>query len=70
MEKGGNMPCILNAANEVVVAEFLKDKIGFLQMSDIIEDVLAKANFVTKATYDDYVQTDKSVRLLTNQLIN
>jgi 1-deoxy-D-xylulose-5-phosphate reductoisomerase len=69
MDKGGNMPCILNAANEIVVAEFLKDKIGFLQMSDIIEDVLAKAYFVPKPTYDDYVKTDALVRLLTKELI-
>ena len=70
MEKGGNMPCILNAANEVVVAEFLKDKIGFLQMSDIIEEVLDKADFIAKPTYDDYVTTDKAVRELTNKMIN
>jgi 1-deoxy-D-xylulose-5-phosphate reductoisomerase len=69
MDKGGNMPCILNAANEIVVAEFLKDKIGFLQMSDIIEDVLAKAEFVAKPTYDDYVKTDALVRILTKELI-
>lgn len=69
MEKGGNIPCILNAANEVVVAEFLKDNIGFLQMSDIIEDVLMKAKFVHKPTYDDYVQTDELVRILTKELI-
>jgi 1-deoxy-D-xylulose-5-phosphate reductoisomerase len=69
MDKGGNMPCILNAANEIVVAEFLKDKIGFLQMSDIIEDVLAKADFVAKPTYEDYVKTDALVRLLTKELI-
>lgn len=69
MEQGGNMPCILNAANEVVVAEFLKDKIGFLQMSDIIENVMAKAEFVAKPTYDDYVKTDKLVRILTKELI-
>lgn len=69
MEKGGNMPCVLNAANEVVVEAFLKDKIGFLQMSDIIEDVLMKAEFVAKPTYDDYVKTDELVRLLTKQLI-
>ncbi len=69
MEKGGNMPCILNAANEVVVAEFLKDNIGFLQMSDIIEDVLLKAKFIDKPTYDDYVETDKLVRILTKELI-
>ena len=69
MEKGGNMPCVLNAANEVVVEAFLKDKIGFLQMSDIIEDVLMKAEFVSKPTYDDYVKTDELVRSLTKQLI-
>ncbi len=69
MEKGGNMPCILNAANEIVVAEFLKDKIGFLQMSDIIETVMAKATFVAKPTYDDYVATDKAVRALTSSFI-
>jgi len=69
MDKGGNMPCILNAANEIVVAEFLKDKIGFLQMSDIIEDVLAKAYFIAKPTYEDYVKTDAEVRTLTKELI-
>jgi 1-deoxy-D-xylulose-5-phosphate reductoisomerase len=69
MEKGGNMPCILNAANEVVVAEFLKNKIGFLQMSDIIEEVMTKAHFVSKPSYDDYVNTDEMVRVLTNELI-
>lgn len=68
MEKGGNMPCVLNATNEVVVEAFLKDKIGFLQMSDIIEDILMKAEFVAKPTYDDYVKTDELVRSLTKQL--
>lgn len=69
MDKGGNMPCILNAANEVVVAEFLKDKIGFLQMSDIIENILVKADFIAKPIYDDYVKTDALVRILTKELI-
>jgi len=69
MEKGGNMPCILNAANEIVVAAFLKDQIGFLQMSDIIETVLAKAEFVLKPTYEDYVKTDALVRILTSELV-
>ena len=69
MDKGGNMPCILNAANEVVVAEFLKDKIGFLQMSDIIEDVMGKAEFISKPTYEDYVKTDALVRILTKEMI-
>ena len=69
MEKGGNMPCVLNAANEIVVAEFLKDKIGFLQMSDIIEDVLAKSKFIAKPTYEDYVNTDAVVRRMTVELV-
>ena len=69
MEKGGNMPCVLNAANEIVVAEFLKDNIGFLQMSDIIEEVLAKSVFIAKPTYEDYVATDAMVRILTRELI-
>lgn len=69
MDKGGNMPCILNAANEIVVAEFLKDKIGFLQMSDVIENVLAKADFIAKPDYEDYVATDIAVRRLTQSLI-
>jgi 1-deoxy-D-xylulose-5-phosphate reductoisomerase len=69
MDRGGNMPCILNAANEIVVAEFLKDKIGFLQMSDIIENVLSKSEFIAKPTYDDYVNTDALVRILTKELI-
>jgi 1-deoxy-D-xylulose-5-phosphate reductoisomerase len=69
MDKGGNMPCVLNAANEIVVEAFLKDKIGFLQMSDIIETVMAKAEFVAKPTYDDYVRTDELVRILTKELI-
>jgi 1-deoxy-D-xylulose-5-phosphate reductoisomerase len=69
MDKGGNMPCILNAANEIVVAEFLKNKIGFLQMSDIIEDVMASAEFIAKPTYDDYVKTDTFVRIKTKELI-
>lgn len=65
MEMGGNMPCILNAANEIVVAAFLKDKIGFLQMSDIIERVMQKATFIKKPVYDDYVLTDEQARRLT-----
>ena len=65
MEMGGNMPCILNAANEIVVAAFLKDKIGFLQMSDIIERILQKATFIKKPVYEDYVLTDEQARRLT-----
>ncbi len=69
LEKGGNMPCIINAANEVVVDAFLKDKISFLGMSDVIETCMAKASFVTKPSYEDYVNSDKEARTLALQLI-
>ena len=69
MDRAGNMPCILNAVNEIVVAEFLKDSIGFLQMSDIIEKVMAKAEFIANPSYEDYVKTDEMVRLLTKDFI-
>lgn len=68
IRQGGNLPCIVNAANEVVVAGFLQDKIGFLQMSDIIETVMAKATFIQNPTYEDYVQTDDEARKLAASL--
>lgn len=67
MKKGGNMPCVLNAANEVVVQAFLEDKIGFLQMSDIIEKVLAKTAFVKSPDYDTYVANDGESRILAKE---
>jgi 1-deoxy-D-xylulose-5-phosphate reductoisomerase len=69
MKRGGNVPCVLNAANEVVVAEFLKDRVGFLQMSEIVERCLAKMDYIAKPTYDDYVQTDKRTREMAVELI-
>lgn len=66
----GNMPCILNAANEVVVAEFLKDNVGFLEMSDIIEKTMQKASFVQSPSYEDYVQTDAEARRIAYEFIN
>ena len=65
LNRGGNMPCILNAANEVVVQAFLTDKIGFLQMPEIIEQIMEKATFVKVPSLDDYIQTDKEVRIQT-----
>lgn len=64
MHKGGNAPCILNAANEIAVQAFLKDKIGFLEMSDLIEKCLQKITFIEKPSYADYVDTDKETRAL------
>ena len=68
--RGGNMPCVLNAANEVAVAEFLKDRIGFLEMSDVVERCLAKMNYVANPTLEDYVSTDKETRIKAKELIN
>lgn len=67
--RGGNMPCILNAANEVVVAAFLKEKTGFLEMSDIIESVMGKMPFIPKPVYDDYVATDREARAMATSMI-
>jgi 1-deoxy-D-xylulose-5-phosphate reductoisomerase len=64
MNKGGNMPCILNAANEVAVEKFLNDEIGFLEMSDLIAECIQKVSFIEKPSYDDYVLSDKQTREL------
>ena len=66
--QGGNMPCTLNAANEVVVAAFLQDRIGFLQMSDVIERTMRKASFIVNPSYEDYVATDTEARRLAAEL--
>lgn len=68
--KAGNMPCILNAANEVVVAAFLKGRVGFLQMSDIIADSMAKISYIASPNLEDYLNTDKETRIKTLELIN
>ncbi len=69
MNKGGNMPCIINAANEIMVEAFLKDQVGFLQMSDIIETCMQKASFITNPVYEDYVASDAEVRQLAASLL-
>ena len=69
MEKGGNMPCILNAANEIVNLAFREAHCGFLQMSDIIEQTMDKTEFIAQPSYDDYVQTDKLARRIATELI-
>ncbi len=70
LAKAGNMPCILNAANEIVVAEFLKGRVGFLQMSDIIANCMAKISYIAAPTFEDYLTTDKETRIKTLELIN
>lgn len=68
MNKGGNAPCVLNAANEIAVAAFLKDKIGFLQMSDVVEKCLQTVAHIVKPTYEDYVETDVETRRVAEEL--
>ncbi|KYG83387.1 1-deoxy-D-xylulose-5-phosphate reductoisomerase [Roseivirga echinicomitans] len=62
LKQGGNMSCILNAANEVAVEKFLKDEISFLGMSDVVEACMQKVSFVKRPTYEDYVFTDEETR--------
>jgi len=69
MATGGNMPCILNAANEIVVAAFLQEKIGFLQMSDIIEQTMQKASFIKRLGYEEYIETDREAREIAQSLL-
>lgn len=69
MKKGGNMPCVINAANEVVVDAFLKDKIGFLQMSDVIEECMQTINFISQPTLQNYLETDKQTRIFAGELV-
>lgn len=69
MNKGGNLPCVINAANEIVVDAFLNDQVGFLQMSDIIEEVMNKASFIQKPSYEDYVLSDSEARRLATAML-
>lgn len=69
MDKGGNMACILNAANEIAVAAFLQEKIGFLKIAEVIRQCMDKMNFIAKPGYEDYVITDKETRKFAAELI-
>ena len=69
MRKGGNSPCVLNAANEVVVDAFLKENISFLEMSDVVATCMEKATFVANPSYEDYVSSDYESRQLAENLI-
>lgn len=69
MNKGGNMPCVLNAANEVVNLAFREGTCGFMQMSQVIAQTMEKTMFITEPTYEDYVQTDKEARKIALELL-
>jgi 1-deoxy-D-xylulose-5-phosphate reductoisomerase len=70
LKRGGNMPCVLNAANEVAVAAFLEDRVSFLGMSEIVEHCMEKMDYVANPAYDDYVQTDGITRSKAIEFIN
>ena len=70
IKKGGNMPCILNAANEIVNRAFLEDRCGFIQMSDVIEKTMSTVSFDANPDYDVYVATDKEARRIASELLN
>ncbi len=70
MNKGGNAPCILNAANEIAVAAFLQDKVGFLQMSNVVEKCLQTVSHIAKPSYEDYVETDRETRRVAEKTIS
>lgn len=69
LNRGGNMPCVLNAANEVAVDAFLKDRIGFLEMPELVERCLGKMNYIANPKYEDYVHTDSETRLKALEMV-
>ena len=69
MNKGGNSACVLNAANEIAVEAFLNDQIGFLNMSDLIDNCLEKITFVKSPTLEEYMETDQQTRILAKKLL-
>ncbi|PZF73779.1 1-deoxy-D-xylulose-5-phosphate reductoisomerase [Taibaiella soli] len=69
MFKGGNAPCVLNAANEVVVHAFLQNKVGFMEMSEMIEQTLEQVNFIEHPTLEDYENSDKEARIRVQELV-
>lgn len=70
LQSGGNMPCVINAANEIAVAEFLNNQLGFLQMSDVIEECMSKIAFVKEPSLEDYLQTDQETRVYAQELVS
>jgi len=69
LKSGGNMPCIINAANEVVVDAFLNNQIGFLEMSDVIEQCMSDLPFIASPNLDNYLETDQQTRIFARQLV-
>jgi len=69
MRKQGNTACVMNAANEIAVASFLKNKVGFLEISDVIENTMQKVSYIAKPSLEDYIESDKEARIIAQDLI-
>jgi 1-deoxy-D-xylulose-5-phosphate reductoisomerase len=69
LAKGGNMPCVLNAANEIAVEAFLNDRVSFSKMSGIVETVMSKASFLKTCAYTDYIESDREARNLAYSMV-
>ena len=70
LARGGNIPCVVNAANEICVAAFLNDRIKFTEMPRLIERAMNEAQYILKPTLEDYLETDKEVRRMVEEWIN
>ena len=70
LKQGGNVACTVNAANEIAVAAFLQDKIGFIQISNVIEETIARVSYVHNPTLNDYIQTNTEARKIAHEIIN
>lgn len=70
MKRGGNMPCILNAANEIAVYAFLRNRIGFLDMTEVVEQAMARISFIPNPTLEEYFETDGEARNFAASLIH
>ena len=70
MKQGGNMPCILNAANEIAVYAFLRNRIGFLDMTEVVEQTMARVAFLPNPTLEEYFETDGEARNFAASLIH
>ncbi|MBS0000880.1 MAG: 1-deoxy-D-xylulose-5-phosphate reductoisomerase [Cyclobacteriaceae bacterium] len=70
LRKGGIVPCVINAANEVAVEAFLKDKLGFLEIPDVIEACMDRIPYISKPGYEDYFMSDKETRIIAKEIIN
>jgi 1-deoxy-D-xylulose-5-phosphate reductoisomerase len=69
LNKGGNLPCVLNAANEIAVYAFLRNRLGFLDMTDVIERTMEKVSFIQQPSMEEYLESDGEARTYAAEMI-